>query len=211
MISHLPGFDEFQRFAEAGRKRVGFARQKRRHRLAAGVERQVVYFFRVRARGLESHRRHQMIHAARHRAAGDGEIVRAFFVKGDEIGKALDRAVGFDDKRGVVADDAGDRREIAETVRKPPDQRADDNRRRIDYQRVVVAGGVFDEIADGFAAAAARHVFVGRLSEQAGFCERFADSARGPVPAAAGAAGDEKMRFFRRLAPLAPSCRPKRK
>jgi len=52
---------------------------------------------------------------------------------------------------------------------------------------------VLDEVADGFAAAAARHVLVGRAADQAGLDQRLAGAARGAVPAAAGPAGNQKV------------------
>ena len=179
---------------DSGGEQRSLSREQGGARLAAGVVRHVAQLARIGAGRFERERRHQVVHAAQHRSAGDryrGGIARV--ARGD-VGKARELRVGARGEGDVVADHRGDRNQVAPRVPQPAAQRRDHDRRRRDEQRVALALGGGDEVGERAAAASSRQVLVRRAAREPGARQRLADAARGAVPAAAGGAGDEEVR-----------------
>ena len=145
-----------------------------------------------------------MVHAAGNRTTADGDVGRVGVVGVEQAGKVGNLRIGVDDHCRIVADRAGDRRQVTERLREHALQRANDDRRRVDHQDAAVIG--LDQVGDGLAAAATGHVLVGRLANKAGLGQRLASATGRSVPAAAGAAGDQKVDFFDLLVAVSIGC-----
>ena len=78
---------------------------------------------------------------------------------------------------------------------------------RIDHQRAVAGLGILDQVGNGHTTAAARQVLKGCIVDQPGIDQRLARAARGAVPAATSAAGDQEMHGIHHLARLVPEQR----
>ena len=134
-----------------------------------------------------------MVHAARHGTTANRDARRIRLIGRYQITHRLDVGTRRNNQGCVIADGPGYQGQIAEVVWEYTGQRADHDRCGIDHQRAMIAGGILDEIADGLTAAAARHVFVRGLTNEACLCQRLTRAAGRAVPAATSAAGDQKV------------------
>ncbi len=140
-----------------------------------------------------------MVEIALDRSAGHLDAARILLERGEHVREVLVRGVRRHGQDAVIADGCRYRGEIPVRVGKHFGNRAGDDGGRVHHQRSVVALAVGNEPADGLAAAAARHVLVGGLTQKAGLGQRLAGAAGGAVPAAAGAAGNQEMDLVDRL------------
>ena len=140
-----------------------------------------------------------MVHTAGHRAAANSCAIGIGIIGGQQVRHGVQRAIGRGHDGGIVANGARHQRQVAEIVREHTGERADHDRGGVHHQRAVVALGVFDQVADGLAAAAAGHVLIRCGANEACIGQRLARAARGAVPAATGAAGDQKVNAVQHL------------
>ena len=184
---------QINRLGKAGGQGRNFAGQQGCHGFAACVIGNVLYSQRVFASGFHDHGCDQVVHAAWHRAAANCCRRRIGVIGCQQVCHRIYRAVLAHHDGCVITNGARDQRQVAEVLRENARERADDDGRRVDHQRPLVAVRILDQKADGLAAAAARHVFVGCRADQTCACQGFARTACCSVPTATGTTGDQKV------------------
>mmetsp|Transcript_34103 Transcript_34103/g.43940 ORF Transcript_34103/g.43940 Transcript_34103/m.43940 type:complete len:305 (+) Transcript_34103:148-1062(+) len=180
-------------FGEAGGQSRDFAGQQCCHGFTACIIRDVLHTKGIFASRFHHHGCNQVVHAAWNRATADGGFGWVCVIGCHQVSHVVDGAVFVHNQSGVVADGACNESQVTEVVWENAGQGADHDWGGVHHQCAVVAVGVFDQVTNGFTAAAARHVFVRCIAHDTGFGKSFAGATCSAVPAATCAARDQEV------------------